>query len=82
MKEYQQGQKESMQQQIESFDPNSEEGTYPGNRLSLPSEQRFQESIEPAQPRDIEVLELIETNFEKGLLLLKDLVKDEQTGAI
>jgi hypothetical protein len=28
------------------------------------------------------VLQLIEQNFEKGLLLLKELVKDEQTGAV
>ncbi len=33
-------------------------------------------------PRHIEVIELIQENFEKGLIALKQLVKDEQNGEI
>jgi hypothetical protein len=31
-------------------------------------------------PRHIEVIELIQENFEKGLIALKQLVKDDQNG--
>jgi len=79
MKAYSSGSRQQMQQPTEYEQQHS--------RLSLPLSQQFEadQSIEEPEntvPRDVAVLDLIDRDFEKGLVLLKELVKDEQTGDV
>ena len=69
MKHWQESQVQSMQTMPESNE--------------LPAGQYIDQSIEEdTLPSEEEVLSLIDSNFEQGLLSLKELVKCEQTGQV
>jgi hypothetical protein len=48
----------------------------------LPEGDTYDNEEDAPLSKDEEVLQMLEENFEKGLLALKELVKEEQTGAI
>lgn len=91
MQEYQEGQLENMAHTGEMRAQETEESRLglsnrvsgPQNELyTNPTEQSFTEQAQPQIPKDEQLLNLLDINFEQGLLLLKELVKEEQTGLI
>lgn len=81
MQEYSSATQQSMQNINQSQDM-EESMTQSG---MLPNQQRFEEqhiTNESRLPTDIEILEMIDSNFEQGLIQLKQLVAEEQNGRV
>lgn len=64
------------------------EGEHDAQQISLPEDQRYGDALVESQQTERElaedeaVLELIDEDFEKGLLSLRELVKQEQVGKV